>query len=78
MLGILAAVLLAASPPVDTVYTTDGGRLVGTVIEETTQAVSIQLPDGTTRRLDRAQVARIEYADGSVSTPNRAAPPPPR
>ena len=78
MLGILAAVLLAASPPVDTVYTTDGGRLVGTVIEETAQGIAIQLPDGTTRRLDRAQVARVEYADGSVSTPNRPAPPPPQ
>ena len=75
MLAILAAVMLAAAPGSDTVYTTNGGRIVGTVIEETPQGITVQLPDGTTRRLARNQVNRIEYADGSVSTPNRAAPP---
>jgi hypothetical protein len=75
MLAILAAVVLAAAPQNDTVYTADGGRLVGSVIEEGPQAITVQLPDGTTRKLARAQVTRIEYADGSVSTPNRPAPP---
>jgi hypothetical protein len=75
MLAILAAVMLAAAPGNDTVYTTNGGRLVGTVVEESPQGVSIQLPDGTTRRLSRNEVSRIEYSDGSVSTPNRAPPP---
>ncbi len=75
MLAILAAVMLAAAPQNDTVYTANGGRLVGTVVEETPQVVTIQLPDGTTRRLSRSEVTRIEYSDGSVSTPNR--PPPP-
>jgi hypothetical protein len=77
MLAILAAVMLAAAPQNDTVYTANGGRLVGTVVEETPQAVTIQLPDGTTRRLSRADVTRIEYADGSVSAPSRPAPPAP-
>lgn len=75
MLAILAAVVLAAAPQNDTVYTADGGRIVGTVVEEGPQGVTVQLPDGTTRRLSRSQVARIEYSDGSVSTPSRPAPP---
>ncbi len=75
MLAILAAVMLAAAPGSDTVYTTNGGRIVGTVIEETPQGITVQLPDGSTRRLARNQVTRIEYSDGSVSTPNRAPPP---
>ncbi len=76
MLAILAAVMLAAAPGSDTVYTTNGGRIVGTVLAETPQGITVQLPDGTTRRLARNQVTRIEYSDGSVSTPNRAPPPP--
>jgi hypothetical protein len=75
MLAILAAVMLAATPQADTVYTADGGRIVGTVVEESPQGVTVQMPDGTTRRLSRNQVARIEYSDGSVSTPSRPAPP---
>ncbi len=75
MLAILAAVMLAAAPGSDTVYTVNGGRFVGTVIEETPQGITVQLPDGTTRRLARNEVTKIEYSDGSVSTPNR--PPPP-
>jgi hypothetical protein len=77
MLAIVAAVMLAAAPQYDTLFTADGGRLVGTVIEEGPQGIAIQLPDGTTRKLAQNEVAKIEYADGSVSTPNRPAPPPP-
>jgi hypothetical protein len=77
MLAILAAVLLATAPQYDTVFTTDGGRLLGTVVEEGPQGVAVQLPDGSTRRLERKDVTRIEYRDGSVSTPSRPAPPPP-
>lgn len=76
MLAILAAVMLAAAPQYDTVFTADGGRLLGTVVEEGPQGVTLQLPDGSTRRFDRKDVTRIEYKDGSVSTPGRAAPPP--
>ena len=87
MLAIIAAVMLAASPQHDTVFTTDGGRVVGTVVEEGPQGVAVQLSDGTYRRLPRREVVRIEYADGSVSNarpaepptspPSAAAPPPP-
>jgi hypothetical protein len=76
MLAILAAALLAAAPPQDTVFTSDGGRLIGTVVEEGPQGVAVQLPDGTFRRLARRDVVRIEYADGSVSKPSQGAPPP--
>jgi hypothetical protein len=77
MLAILAAVMLAAAPQQDTVFTTDGGRIVGTVVEETPQSVAVQLPDGSFRRLPRRDVVRIQYGDGTVSTPPQAAPPPP-
>ena len=59
MLAILAAVMLAAAPQNDTVYTANGGRLVGTVVEESPQAVTIQLPDGTTRRLSRPDASLL-------------------
>jgi hypothetical protein len=76
MLAILAAVMLAAAPQHDTVFTADGGRVLGTVIEETPQAVAVQTVDGTVRRLPRRDVVRIEYADGSVShRPAEQAPP---
>jgi hypothetical protein len=76
MLAVLTAMMLAAAPQYDTVFTADGGRVVGTVIEEGPQAISIQLPDGTSRRLPRRDVTRIEYADGSVSTLRPTQPPP--
>lgn len=74
MIAALVATLLAAASPADTVYTVDGGRLTGIVLEESpTTGVTIQTPDGAVRRLDRDQVARIEFADGTVST---SRPPP--
>lgn len=77
MLAILAAALLAASAPHDTVFTADGGRVLGKVVEEGPQGVAVQLPDGTFRRLARREVVRIEYADGTVSKPTEPAPAPP-
>jgi hypothetical protein len=87
MLAILAAVMLAATAQHDTVFMADGGRVVGTVVEEGPQGVAVQLVDGTFRRFARREVVRIEYADGSVSTarpveprpspPAQAAPPAP-
>jgi hypothetical protein len=76
-LALLAAVLVATTTPrYDTVFLAGGGRIVGTVIEEGPQGIAVQLPDGTSRRLERREVSRIEYADGSVSTPSRPPPPP--
>jgi hypothetical protein len=74
MLAILAAVMIAAAPQWDTVFTADGGRIVGTVIEETAQSVALKLPDGSFRRLQRRDVVRVEYADGTIS--QRSAAPP--
>ncbi|HUL61330.1 MAG TPA: hypothetical protein VLU43_18780 [Anaeromyxobacteraceae bacterium] len=78
MIPVLVAALLAAASPTDTVYTVDGGRIVGTVLEESpTSGVTIQTPDGSVRRIDRAQVSRIEFSDGTVSTPRPAPAPAP-
>lgn len=80
MLAVLLAALLTAPGSPDTVVTTDGARLQGMVVEESASGVSIQMGDGTLRRFERGQVARIEFADGSVSTwpaPVQAAAPPP-
>jgi hypothetical protein len=74
MLAMLAAVMLAAAPQHDTVFTAEGGRIIGTVVEESAQTVSVQLPDGTFRRLPRRDVVRIEYSDGSVSNRPSDAP----
>jgi hypothetical protein len=76
MLAILAAVMLAAAPQNDTVFTTDGGRVVGMVVEEGPEGVALRLPDGSFRRYARRDVRRIEYADGSVSRITEPAPPP--
>ena len=74
---LVAALLVAQTPAADTVFTVDGGRVAGTVLEDSpTAGVTIQTPDGTVRRIERSQVARIEFADGSVSTPRAAAPAP--
>lgn len=74
MLAMLAAVMLAAAPQHDTIFTAEGGRIIGTVVEESAQTVAVQLPDGTFRRLPRRDVVRIEYGDGSVSHRPNAAP----
>ena len=77
MIAVLVAALLVAQTPTDTVFTVDGGRIAGTVLEDSpTAGVTLQTPDGAVRRIERSQVVRIEFADGTVSTP-RAAPPPP-
>jgi hypothetical protein len=66
MLPLLLALSLAAAPARDTVTLRDGSRLVGTVIEESPKGVSVEMPDGTLRRFEPREVARIEFADGST------------
>lgn len=64
--------------PLDTVYLVSGGRVRGRVIAELPQeGVTIQLPDGSTRRFPSDQITRIEYADGSVRVRREAQPRPP-
>ncbi|BDG02345.1 hypothetical protein [Anaeromyxobacter oryzae] len=79
MIPVLVAALLVTASATDTVYTVDGGRVAGTVVEESkTSGVTIQLPDGSVRRIEPSQVSRIEFADGTISTsgPPPAASPP--
>jgi hypothetical protein len=67
----------APAAPVDTLFFVGGGRVRGTVVEETPRHdVTIRLLDGTVRRYTREEISRIEYADGSVSR-RRSAPRPP-
>jgi hypothetical protein len=76
MLAMILTALLAATPGADTVMATDGTRLTGTVIEESPSAgITIQLLDGSFRSLEPRQIARIEYADGSVSVPGTVTSP---
>jgi hypothetical protein len=67
------------SGPFDTVFFLGGGRVRGTVLEESpTSGVTIRLLDGTLRKYSRDEIVRIEYADGSVSRRRQAPPPAPR
>jgi hypothetical protein len=67
-----------ASGPIDTVFFLGGGRVRGTVLEESpTTGVTIRLLDGNVRRYSRSEIVRIEYADGSVSRRRQAPPPRP-
>jgi hypothetical protein len=61
----------AALPASDTVYLKEGGFVRGVVLEESpTHGVRIQLPDGTTRTLDAAEIQRVVYG----SAPTEAQP----
>jgi hypothetical protein len=73
----LAALLLAA-PTFDTVLLQNGGRLVGTVVEESpTTGVTIQIPGGQLRTVAPGEVFRIEYRDGTLGVVGAKPPPPP-
>jgi hypothetical protein len=75
-LALLASPARAANP-VDTVFLVDGGRLRGSVSEYDPQkGVTIKLIDGTIRKVERAQVARVEYG-GATALPPPPPPPPP-
>lgn len=63
----LAALFSLAAPDLDTVMLRDGGRLRGTVVEETRAGgVTIQLPDGRVERVAPGEVQRVVYGDGAV------------
>ena len=63
-----------ASDPIDVVFTRDGGRLRGTVIEESrSSGTTIRLLDGTVRKVKASDVAHVDYAPSPASP---AAPPP--
>jgi hypothetical protein len=72
----LAAALFAAAAGYDTVSLANGGRVRGTVVEDTPSEVLVQLPDGTFRRFQRSEVTRITYAD-EAAPPQPSLPPAP-
>ncbi len=64
----------ADSQSLDTVFLKGGGRVRGTVIEEDPQVgVTIQLPDGNTRKVPRKTIDRVDYAPGTAPSPAPAA-----
>jgi pyruvate dehydrogenase E2 component (dihydrolipoamide acetyltransferase) len=73
MLAIVLAALLGVAPQGGTVYTTDGGRLRGTILDSGAGGVTVQLAEGSTRKLEASQVTRIDFADGTSWKPG--APP---
>ncbi len=75
--ALLTAVLLAqAAASLDTVFLANGGRLRGTIVEDDPAVgVTILMPDGTMRRLVRAQIARVAYAQ-QPPRPSAPAEPP--
>lgn len=80
----VAALLAATAANLDTVFLKNGGRVLGTVVEEDPgRGVSIRLPGGEQRNLKPSDVYRIRYGDGTVKTygdlppPAEVAPPPP-
>jgi hypothetical protein len=79
---LVAALLAGAAPVLDTVFLRNGGRVRGTVVEEDpARGVSIQLPTGELRTLLPAEIARVEYGDGTGGVvggrPAPATPQPP-
>jgi translation initiation factor IF-2 len=76
MLGIVLAALLGATPQAGIVYTSDGGRLRGTVVETGPAGATVQLFDGTTRKIEASQVSKIDFADGTTWKPGAAPPAP--
>jgi hypothetical protein len=74
MLALVLAALLAALPQNGTVFTSDGGRLKGSVLEAGPAGVTVQMADGSTRKIEAASVKRVDFADGTSWTPTAAAP----
>jgi 2-oxoglutarate dehydrogenase E2 component (dihydrolipoamide succinyltransferase) len=76
MLGIVLAALLGATPQPGTVYTSDGGRIRGTVVDVGAGGATVQLADGSTRKLEAGQVSRVDFADGTSWKPGATPPAP--
>ena len=63
--------------PPDTVVLKDGGKLRGRVVEEDPKrGVTVQLLDGTTRKIAKATLDHVEYAPVVPPAPIAVAPPP--
>ncbi len=78
--SLALATFLAAAAAYDTVLLQNGGRVVGTVVEENpATGVTVQIPGGQLRTIPPGEVFRIEYRDGTfgVVGAKPPAPPPP-
>lgn len=81
--AILAALALSLQPErYDTVILSSGGVLRGTVVEDVPGAELVLLmPDGTSRRIPRAEIVRVDWASPAAQpippTPPGMPPPPP-
>jgi hypothetical protein len=71
------AVAAQATPDVsDEVRTLDGGRLRGVIVEDDPDShVTIMLPDGTLRRVERAEIVYAGVVEAPAPTPPTPAPP---
>jgi hypothetical protein len=69
----LLAASLATVASTGTVYTTEGGRVRGTILEAGPSGVSVQIADGSVRKYDAAKVARVDFADGTTWVPTAGA-----
>ena len=58
----------------DTVMLTDGGRIRGHVMEDDESGVSVILADGTTKKVPRSKVLRVQYRNTSEAA--HVMPPP--
>ncbi|MGB8933422.1 MAG: hypothetical protein WCC48_19420 [Anaeromyxobacteraceae bacterium] len=75
---VVAAVLAGADPGFDTIYLQNGGRILGTIVEEDPgRGVTIQVPGGEVRTLPPGEVSRVEYRDGTVGALGSRREPPP-
>jgi hypothetical protein len=82
-LAVLAALALSLQPErYDTVILSSGGVLRGTVVEDIPGAdLVLLMPDGTSRKIPRAEIVRVDWASPVAQpippTPPGMPPPPP-
>jgi hypothetical protein len=74
MLAAILAAVLGATAPEGTLFTADGGRVRGTLVEAGPAGVTVRLPDGSTRRFAPSDVRKVVLADGTLWRPGD--PPP--
>ncbi len=65
----LTAGFTAHAQSLDEVATIDGGRIRGIVVVEDGEGVLIELADGTTRKIPRAEIMKISYGDATDAAP---------
>lgn len=73
---VVAAVVAAATSNgmSGTVFTKDGGRVRGNVLEAGPAGVTVRLPDGSVRWFDPVDVRKLVLADGGLWRPGDPAP----